>query len=507
MALFNGCYNRSRSLIWRERNGFVMLKSLGLKFKMLGSFLILTVVLAIVGVSGVFFIRDVSAKYEHVAKVNLPNAQELGMMQSSAFDLTRSFFQAELATDKADAQQSLNSIVSSLDSYEMADKAFKSKPLAEGEQELYETQNAAWKELNELAVKMVPLLESKTPENRVKYLELTKSINVIRRAHTEGLKSLLDFQQQESKRWAELAEGSASAARNFSIILVSGGILLSIFIGFLFANSLINSLRDVSIQIDAAATSTNSSSSQLSGASQFLAEGAAKGAASLEETMASLEELSSMVKLNTDHAKLAVSLSQACRQSAEAGETEIKKLITSVTEVSKSTKEIEEIINVIEDIAFQTNLLALNAAVEAARAGEHGKSFAVVAEAVRALAQKSAAASKNITKIVIDCVEKTENGVFIAGQGGVFFNEIVASAKKVADLNFEISTASQQQFAGLVQIGKAMNQLDQVTQSNAASAEEAAAASFEMSGQAEALKGQVSNLTEIVEGAMRSSIK
>lgn len=151
-----------------------------------------------------------------------------------------------------------------------------------------------------------------------------------------------------------------------------------------------------------------------------------------------------------------------------------------MSEISQSSKKIEEIISVIDDIAFQTNLLALNAAVEAARAGEQGKGFAVVAEAVRALAQRSASSAKDISSLIKDSVSQVDRGSKIADSSGEVLSNIVSSIKKVSDLNNEIAAASSEQTTGIQQISKAMNQLDQASQSNAASAEEIAATSGEI---------------------------
>jgi methyl-accepting chemotaxis protein len=207
-----------------------------------------------------------------------------------------------------------------------------------------------------------------------------------------------------------------------------------------------------------------------------------------------------MVKLNAENAKQAASLSQAGTKSAEEGETEIRNLIQSMTEISHSSKKIEEIINVIDDIAFQTNLLALNAAVEAARAGEQGKGFAVVAEAVRNLAQRSASAAKDITVLIKDSVSKIEGGSKAADTSGSVLKNIVTSIKKVTDLNQEIASACSEQANGIGQISKAMNELDSSTQQNAAASEEVAASAEEMSSQASFLQGLVRDLTVVVEG-------
>ena len=169
--------------------------------------------------------------------------------------------------------------------------------------------------------------------------------------------------------------------------------------------------------------------------------------------------------------------------------------------MAKSSQKIEEIINVIDDIAFQTNLLALNAAVEAARAGEQGKGFAVVADAVRNLAQRSAAAAKDINVLIKENVVSTEEGVSIADTSGTVLKEIVNSVKKVADLNSEISAASQEQANGIEQISKAMNHLDQAIQTNASSSEEVASSAEEMSSQSVSLKEMVNSLRQFVNGS------
>lgn len=284
-----------------------------------------------------------------------------------------------------------------------------------------------------------------------------------------------------------------------SILVVVSAIIIVVLV-LLFANMLSKVLFGISSEINEIANQTSMASNELTSASSSLSQGATESAASLEETVASLEELSSMVKLNSDHANEANVLSQKSLESASRGESEISKLIEAMSQMSESSKKIEEIIAVIDGIAFQTNLLALNAAVEAARAGEQGKGFAVVADAVRNLAQRSADAAKEINSLIKDNVEKTGYGVSIADSSGDALKGIVQEVKKVADLNAEISVASKEQANGIEQISKAMNQLDQAIQGNAASSQEVASSAEEMSAQAKTLTQSVNKLRGFING-------
>jgi len=214
-------------------------------------------------------------------------------------------------------------------------------------------------------------------------------------------------------------------------------------------------------------------------------------ASSLEETASSMEELNSTVKLNADNARQANRLSITASDIALKGGTVVSQVVDTMSSINASSKKIVEIIGVIDGIAFQTNILALNAAVEAARAGEQGRGFAVVASEVRNLAQRSAAAAKEIKTLIGDSVEKVETGAKLVDQAGATMDEIVASVKRVTDIMGEISSAGNEQTTGIEQINQAITQMDQVTQQNAALVEEAAAA-------AQSLRDQARNLAHLV---------
>ncbi|ACT48160.1 methyl-accepting chemotaxis protein [Methylotenera mobilis] len=215
-------------------------------------------------------------------------------------------------------------------------------------------------------------------------------------------------------------------------------------------------------------------------------------AASLEKTAASMEELSSTVKQNADNAKQANQLASAASGVAVKGGVAVSAVVNTMAEINESAKKIEDIISVIDGIAFQTNILALNAAVEAARAGEQGRGFAVVAGEVRNLAQRSASAAKEIKELITNSVNKTAEGTKQVETAGETMQEIVSSVKRVSDIIGEISAASQEQSAGIEQVNEAIMKMDDVTQQNTALVEEAAAAAESMMEQADELMNAIS---------------
>lgn len=236
-------------------------------------------------------------------------------------------------------------------------------------------------------------------------------------------------------------------------------------------------LRDISDQVGTASEEISAGNNNLSGRTE-------QQAANLEETAASMEELTSTVKNNSDNAQQANQVATTARSSAEKGGEVVMQAVTAMEQISQSSNQIAEIIGVIDEIAFQTNLLALNASVEAARAGEQGRGFAVVATEVRNLASRSAEAAKEIKELIKDSVEKVNSGSELVNETGESLQEIVDSVKKVGDIIAEIAAASAEQTSGIEQVNMAITNMDEMTQQNAALAEQTSAASAAMSDNA-----------------------
>ncbi|MBI4027353.1 MAG: chemotaxis protein [Verrucomicrobia bacterium] len=283
-------------------------------------------------------------------------------------------------------------------------------------------------------------------------------------------------------------------------VFVLGGIAV------LIIRSITTPLRRTADLLNTNSDRVFNAATQISSSGQVLSESTNRQAASLEQTSASLEEISSMTKRNAESALSAKDLADKARRVADTGALDMREMSQAMDAIKAASDNIAKIIKTIDEIAFQTNLLALNAAVEAARAGEAGAGFAVVANEVRSLAQRSAQAAKETADKIEDSIKKSERGVQISGKVSHNLQEIVAKTREVDELIAQIALASKEQSQGIEQIALGMTEMDKVTQSNAATAQQSASAGEDLNSQAKALKGAVQDLLFLVEGRGKNGV-
>lgn len=320
-------------------------------------------------------------------------------------------------------------------------------------------------------------------------------------SYRAAVEALVRYNEQAATGSTTAIATTMAASRTLAGLVAAAALALSLGAAFIISRTVNTTIRRVSNSLDDTSAQVTSASSQVSGASQSLAEGASEQAASLEETSASIEELASMTKRNAESAEQTKDLSTQTRLAADTCAADMQAMNAAMDEIKTSSSDISKIIKTIDEIAFQTNILALNAAVEAARAGEAGMGFAVVAEEVRNLAQRSAQSAKETAEKIEVAISKSEHGVRISGKVGESLTLIVEKARKVDALIAEIATASHEQSQGINQVNTTVSQMDKVTQSNASNAEETAAAAEELSAQAVAMQDAVADLRRLVDGA------
>jgi methyl-accepting chemotaxis protein/methyl-accepting chemotaxis protein-1 (serine sensor receptor) len=291
---------------------------------------------------------------------------------------------------------------------------------------------------------------------------------------------------------------AAYAQARWTILGVAGlsltlaGLLLHVVFG------VSKTLRSTAGELRLGAEQVTAASRQVSSSAQSLSQGATEQAASLEETSASMEEMSSMTRSNADSAQRAAALVNGMANHVDRSTTALGQMVASMEAIQESSSKVARIIKTIDEIAFQTNILALNAAVEAARAGEAGMGFAVVAEEVRSLAQRSAEAAKNTSALIEESIARSQEGAAKVGEVSTAIATIAGSVSQVKATVEQVHQASQQQAQGIGQVSQAIQQMEQVTQTTAASAEESAAASEELNAQAEASMAVVARLEQMV---------
>ena len=384
---------------------------------------------------------------------------------------------------------------------------------------------------NAYRVAMKTVIDMKTSGTTIE--DIDKSVKGADRPLGKAFDELLVIAQEETNATTQSISSTVTSSKGMTIIIGVLAAVLSIVFAWLTAvgitrplhqavevaeavakgdltqrievktrdevGQLLQALKDMNASLGNIVGEVRSTTDSISTAAREIAAGNSdlssrteQQASSLEETASSMEELTSTVKQNAENAKQANQLAANASDIAVKGGLAVNEVVHTMGSISASSRKIMDIISVIEGIAFQTNILALNAAVEAARAGEQGRGFAVVAAEVRNLAQRSAAAAKEITALIEDSVDKVDTGSRQVDQAGATMNEIVSAVKRVTDIMAEIAAASSEQSSGIEQVNQALVQMDEVTQQNAALVEEAAASAEAMQEQAGSLMRAVS---------------
>ena len=417
---------------------------------------------------------------------NETNLQEMyGMIADAIINRDLQKFRAELTADRKKILQDIDEIRKIADTAEERQWAEK---IAEG----YGGYIALIE--NEL----LPLLEKNAPLEEV--AKLDGKIDAVRDGIEKYLgdyrKSISSESDAADKRFDDVRAGAVRV----SVVLAGLGILLALGLAFFITRSITGPLNRVIAGLTDGADQVSAAAGQVSSSNQALAEGTSEQASSLEETSSSLEEMSSMTKQNAEHADQARRMMTEAHQIVEKVDRHMNDMAGAVLEISKSSEETGKIIKTIDEIAFQTNLLALNAAVEAARAGEAGAGFAVVADEVRNLAIRASEAAKNTNVLIENTITAVRKGNQLTEATRQAFAENATISRKIGQLVDEIATASEEQSRGIAQVNIAVTQMDTVTQSTAANAEESAAAAEELNAQAEQMKGYVEELVRVVDG-------
>ena len=500
--------------------------------------------LVAVTVVGIFRMAQIQDRLDRVVSVNSVVSRLVIDMRNNVGDRISSLKVLTLMTDPADMEPEMNNIKARADKYGADQKKLSAVFAREGSPE----EKALLVQINEnealaqaAIAKASALWLGNDAESATRVL--IKEIRPPQKKWMEGLDKLATLEEKMSAQAQAEAQSGFQNARNMMIILglVAGalGVLAAWFItrGLLkqlggepdytarIASSIAagdlsvridtenaaqgsllmevremrNSLKGIVGQVRGGTETIGTASREIAAGNIDLSSRTEMQASALEKTASAMEELTSTVKQNADNAREANLLAATASDVARKGGDVVAQVVDTMGSINTSANKIVDIIGVIDGIAFQTNILALNAAVEAARAGEQGRGFAVVASEVRNLAQRSAAAAKEIKTLIGDSVEKVERGSKLVGQAGVTMDEVVASVKRVTDIMSEIANASQEQSAGIEQVNLSIIEMDSMTQQNAALVEEAAAAAQSLQDQAGEL-ARVVSIFKLVEG-------
>ncbi|WP_229455433.1 methyl-accepting chemotaxis protein [Massilia sp. KIM] len=499
-------------------------------------FALVLVLLVAVTVVGIVRMAQIQDRLEQVVSVNNVSTALVVEMRNNVSDRVASLRVLTLMTDPADMEPEMAKFKQQTEKYNEAQRklsAIFAEHASDAEKKLLaqikESEAAAMPAIAKAAE--LYLANNAMDATRV----MIKEVRPVQKKWTEALDQLATLEEKQNAQSAVDAQSAFANARNFMLLMLVAAVVLGAAAAWVITRSLLkqlggepgytakiagsiahgdlsiaintkdsdrgsllvemkemrNSLVGIVEQVRRGTETIGTASREIAAGNIDLSSRTELQASSLEKTASAMEELTSTVKQNADNAREANALAATASDVARKGGDVVSQVVGTMGEINSSAAKISDIIGVIDGIAFQTNILALNAAVEAARAGEQGRGFAVVASEVRNLAQRSAAAAKEIKTLIGDSVEKVERGSKLVGQAGVTMDEVVASVKRVTDIMSEIANASAEQSAGIEQVNMSIIEMDSMTQQNAALVEEAAAA-------AQSLQDQAAELARVV---------
>jgi methyl-accepting chemotaxis protein len=507
-------------------------------------FALVLALLVVVTVVGILRMAQIQDRLDHVVSVNNVSSRAVIEMRNNVHDRLASLRVLTLMTEATEMEPELMKFKEQTVKYDEAQKKVSRIFAASGT----DGEKALLAEVKGHEATAMPaiakasalyLANDAMSATRV----MIKEVRPVQKKWTEALDKLVAMEDKQSAESQVEAQAAFVNARNFMLAMLVAAVALGVAAAWVISRGLIKQLGgepdytakiagsiahgDLAIAIDTRTAERGSllaemnemrnslvnivgqvrrgtetigtASREIAAGNIDLSSRTELQASSLEKTASAMETLTTTVKQNAEHAREANQLAASASDVARKGGDVVSQVVGTMGEINSSANKIADIISVIDGIAFQTNILALNAAVEAARAGEQGRGFAVVASEVRNLAQRSAAAAKEIKTLIGDSVEKVERGSKLVGQAGVTMDEVVASVKRVTDIMGEIANASAEQSAGIEQVNMSIIEMDSMTQQNAALVEEAAAAAQSLQDQAGEL-GRVVSIFKLVEG-------
>ena len=499
-------------------------------------FALVLVLLVAVAVVGILRMAQIQDRLDHVVSVSNVSTNLVIEMRNNVSDRLQSLRVLTLMTDPADMEPEIEKFKEQTTKYNETQAKLSALFAGNGN----DKEKSLLAQIKEHEAAAMPAIARATElylaanamdATRV----MIREVRPVQKKWTDALNALALQEEKQNAQSKVDAEAAFTNARNFMLVLLALAVVMGVVAALVITRSLLkqlggepgytatiagsiahgdlsiaietkqsdrgsllvemkemrNSLVDIVQQVRRGTETIGTASREIAAGNIDLSSRTELQASSLEKTASAMEELTSTVKQNADNAREANALAATASDVARKGGEVVSQVVGTMGEINTSASKISDIIGVIDGIAFQTNILALNAAVEAARAGEQGRGFAVVASEVRNLAQRSAAAAKEIKTLIGDSVEKVERGSKLVGQAGVTMDEVVSSVKRVTDIMSEIANASAEQSAGIAQVNTSIIEMDAMTQQNAALVEEAAAA-------AQSLQDQAAELARVV---------